>query len=104
MRTYPPTHRSVRQGRRASVASTTERRSPSARKRSGAGFLPARPSAARVVSRRVRAGAFRVYDEDEFFALGGSGGELSPESVHRDDRGRPSGGVRAAAALALAGA
>src|ERR1041385_3834034 len=101
MRTFPPTHRFVRKGRRPSVAHTTERRSPSARKRSGAGFLPARPSAARVVLRRARAEAFRVYGEDEFFAPGGPCGELVAEPADREDG--PSGSLRAATGLALVG-
>jgi hypothetical protein len=44
-----PTHRTVLQGRRPSVTRTTTRRCPSARKRSGAGRLPIRLSAARVI-------------------------------------------------------
>lgn len=53
------------------VASTTARRSPSARMRPGAGFLPAWPPAARVLTKRRRAERFRVYGEDEFFAEAG---------------------------------
>jgi hypothetical protein len=71
MTTSPPTHRSVRQGSRPLVASTTARRSPSARMRPGAGFLPAWPPAARVLTKRGRAERFRVYGEDEFFAEAG---------------------------------
>ena len=62
-----PQHRSV-QGRRPSVGPTTARRSPSVRRRPGAGFLPAWRPAARVSSPRER---FRVYAEDEYFANGG---------------------------------
>lgn len=70
MNTSPPPHRSVQQGRRPSVESTTARRCPSARRRPGAGFLPAWPPAARVMRRCRPKERFRVYPEDEFFARG----------------------------------
>jgi hypothetical protein len=76
--TSPPPHRSVPRGRRPSVEFTTARRCPSARRRSGAGFLPARRPAARVNgARRER---FRVYPEDEFFAQADQAARLP----HRD--------------------
>jgi hypothetical protein len=71
MTTSPPTHRSVRKGSRLSVASTTARRSPSARTRPGAGLLPAWPPTARVLAGRRRAERFHVYGEEEFFADAG---------------------------------
>lgn len=64
--TSPPPHRSVPRGRRPSVESTTARRCPSARRRPGAGFLPAWRPVARV--RPIPRERFRVYAEDEFFA------------------------------------
>lgn len=70
MATTPPKHRSVRQGRRLSIGPTTARRRPFARRRPGAGFLPAWHPAARVIRRSPVKERFRVYAEDEFFALG----------------------------------
>ncbi len=69
MATSPPKHRSVRQGRRPSIGPTTERRRPFARRRPGAGFLPAWHPAARVPRRSPPKERFRVYAEEEFFAL-----------------------------------
>lgn len=101
MRTFPPTHRSVHQGRRPSVAATTERRFPSARRRPGAGFLPARASAARVSSPGPRDGRFQIYGEDEFF----SGVEIGPDGVAPllDASGEPAVGLRAICCIAVAG-
>lgn len=75
MRMSPPTHRYVPKGRRPSVATTMERRLPSARRRPGAGFLPARPSVARVAARTARPEPFQVFSEEEFFSLEACGGE-----------------------------
>ncbi len=68
-----PQHRSV-QGRRPSVGPTTARRSPSVRRRPGAGFLPAWRPAARVSASKER---IRVYAEDEYFAQGGQMAEVA---------------------------
>lgn len=81
MNTSHPPHRSVQQGRRPSVEPTTARRCPSARRRPGAGFLPAWPPAARVVRRCMAKERFRVYSEDEFFARG----EQIAKAMGRDD-------------------
>jgi hypothetical protein len=79
----PPSHRSVRQGRRPSVESTTARRCPSARRRPGAGFLPAWPPVARV--RLASKERFRVYSEDEYFARS----ERIPELTRDGSARRP---------------
>lgn len=70
MATSPPKHRSVQQGRRPSIGPTTARRRPFARRRPGVGFPPAWHPAARVIRRSPPKERFRVYAEDEFFALG----------------------------------
>lgn len=57
-------HRQVPQGRRPSVERTTTRRRPSARRRLGAGYLPAWLLAAGVAGSPER---FRVVAESEFF-------------------------------------
>jgi hypothetical protein len=79
MTSLPP-HRSV-QGRRPSVGPTTARRRPSVRRRPGAGFLPAWRPAARV---GIPGGPFRVYAEDEYFALSGETADVA-----RDRSARP---------------
>ncbi len=68
-----PQHRPV-QGRRPSVAPTTARRRPFARRRPGVGILPAWHPAARVGAPAER---FRVYAEDEYFAQGEQIAELA---------------------------
>jgi hypothetical protein len=101
-----PKHRSV-QGRRPSVGPTTARRSPSARRWPGAGFLPAWRPAARVIAPRER---FRMYAEDEYFAQAGQISELARDGVswpvdgsHFVDAGAGAGirGFRLAAGAAL---
>jgi hypothetical protein len=72
MTSLPP-HRSV-QGRRPSVGPTTARRRPSVRRRPGAGSLPTWRPAARVGTPRS---PFRVYAEDEYFALSGETGHVA---------------------------
>jgi len=79
----PPKHRSVRQGRRPSIGPTTARRRPFARRRPGAGFLPAWHPVARVTRHCVPKERFRVYAEDEFFALGEYVGELTRDGSAR---------------------
>jgi len=79
MRSLPP-HRSV-QGRRPLVGPTTARRRPSVRRRPGAGSSPTWRPAARVGTPRT---PFRVYAEDEYFALGAETGDVA-----RDRSGRP---------------
>lgn len=102
MRTFPPTHRSVPQGRRLSVAPTTARRFPSARRRPGVGFFPARVSAARVGSGESPGTRFRIYDEDEFFSrLDGATGGASPAPLDLGDE--PALGPRAVCGIAAAG-
>lgn len=81
MNTSRPPHRSVQQGRRPSVEPTTARRCPSARRRPGAGYLPAWLPAARVMRRCRPKERFRVYSEDEFFARG----EQIARAMTRDD-------------------
>jgi hypothetical protein len=74
-----PQHRSV-QGRRPSVGPTTARRRPSVRRRPGAGFLPAWRPAARVGTARA---PFRVYAEDEYFALSGETADVAHDRSAR---------------------
>lgn len=102
----PPTHRYVPKGRRPSVATTTERRSPSARRRPGVGFLPARLSAARVAGTKSRREHFQVFSEDEFFSQGIPGDELLMRGPARPQvpRPAPAFGVRAVLAICSAGA
>jgi hypothetical protein len=78
-------HRPVPQGRRPSVERTTTRRCPSARRRPGAGYLPAWLPVVGVSSQE----RFRVVAEDEFFegvGLGWTG--AAARTSHRGRRRR----------------
>jgi len=105
MRTFTPTHRSVPQGRRPTVASTSARRFPSARRRPGVGSLPARHSAARVTPRLLQNKRFQVYGEDEFFACTDAplGPVADPPSSVAEGNRRPPIGPRAICGIAMAG-